>query len=306
MRNQKLKWCILLTGSLLLFGALTYLLLHLVLVLSGNESVQDFGDFSNVLSGDDLTNHNLWANGRMEDPYLSDNSTQVWAHSNNGDGNGILKLEILNALDEDWQTLFDTVIQDWSQSSVLDLYPKRVDVDYQCSRVQGAMKICNANFGETGYLGFNEVEYMGNVILSSVAQMNEYYLYNADDTQRQYTLCHELGHGFGLPHTDENPYNTDLGNCMDYTLKPENNLHPGESNFQRLASMYMDTRQDENIGQQQQQYISEQYEQQQQQQYDPEQSNYYYQDQRNRADNNNGPQHRQLRRVVKRHYFYMK
>jgi hypothetical protein len=46
-------------------------------------------------------------------------------------------------------------------------------------------------------------------------------------------------HGFGLPHTDENMYNSDMGNCLDYTSTPANNMHPGDVNFNRLASMYI-------------------------------------------------------------------
>ena len=42
-----------------------------------------------------------------------------------------------------------------------------------------------------------------------------------------------------MPHTDENPNNKDLGNCLDYTSTPENNLHPGEVNFERLRSIYL-------------------------------------------------------------------
>jgi hypothetical protein len=49
-------------------------------------------------------------------------------------------------------------------------------------------------------------------------------------------LC---SHGFGLPHTDENPYNTNLGNCLDYTDNPDENLYPGEVNFNKLAGMYL-------------------------------------------------------------------
>ena len=41
------------------------------------------------------------------------------------------------------------------------------------------------------------------------------------------------------PHTDENPNNSDLGNCLDYTNQPENNQLPGETNFQRLRSIYL-------------------------------------------------------------------
>lgn len=53
------------------------------------------------------------------------------------------------------------------------------------------------------------------------------------------SFCTEIGHGFGLPHTDENHNNQDTGNCLDYTNNPENNLHPGQVNFNRLASAYL-------------------------------------------------------------------
>lgn len=46
-------------------------------------------------------------------------------------------------------------------------------------------------------------------------------------------------HGFGLPHTDENPYNKNLGNCLDYTDDPQENLLPGEINFDKLQEMYL-------------------------------------------------------------------
>lgn len=47
----------------------------------------------------------------------------------------------------------------------------------------------------------------------------------------------------GLGHFDENFYNKDLGNCMDYTERPENNMHPDESNFMVLEELYGDVNQ---------------------------------------------------------------
>ena len=55
-------------------------------------------------------------------------------------------------------------------------------------------------------------------------------------------MCHELGHGFGCPHTDENPYNKNQGNCLDYTDDPEENLLPGEVNFVKLREVYLTQR----------------------------------------------------------------
>ena len=96
------------------------------------------------------------------------------------------------------------------------------------------------NYGETGWLGINEVlkSVPQGIIQSSVAKMNEHYLFNADYDERLYTMCHELGHGYGLPHTDENFNNQDMGNCLDYTNNPSKNLRPGVVNCNRLQEMY--------------------------------------------------------------------
>jgi len=55
-------------------------------------------------------------------------------------------------------------------------------------------------------------------------------------------MCHEIGHGYGLPHTDEDPYNKNQGDCLDYTDNPEENLLPGEVNFQKLKEVYLNQR----------------------------------------------------------------
>ena len=52
-------------------------------------------------------------------------------------------------------------------------------------------------------------------------------------------LAHlETGHSFGLPHTDEDFYNKDLGNCMDYTSNPEANQQPDGTNYAFLQDLY--------------------------------------------------------------------
>ena len=48
----------------------------------------------------------------------------------------------------------------------------------------------------------------------------------------------ELGHSFGLAHTDEIFGNPDLGNCLDYTNNFAVNKHPDVSNYETLAGMY--------------------------------------------------------------------
>lgn len=197
----------------------------------------DFGDFTDVLENftgftEDLFN---------EDPYVGDNTTNVWKGYTSGEGG--LTLQLLNALDDKWQAEYAEAVGDWNtfcDPKVLALTSKDVDVDYECSQVSGVMKVCNGNYLETGWLGINEVmkSVPQGIIQSSIAKMNEFYLLNADYDERLYTMCHELGHGYGLPHTDENFKNRDLGDCLDYTDNPSNNLRPGLSNCNRLQEMY--------------------------------------------------------------------
>lgn len=195
-----------------------------------------FANFTNVLDNiRDRSFSDFFREG--SDPFVGDNSTSSWPTK----GDGGLSLQIVNALDENWQTEFNSAIADWEGGTPdsLTLTVERVEVDHTCTSVEGKMVVCNANFGDTGWLGINEIlSYEGGFVISSVAKMNEFYLKNAEYPKRQFTMCHEIGHGFGLPHTDENFNNVDLGNCMDYTNQPENNMRPDASNYIRLADLY--------------------------------------------------------------------
>jgi len=89
-----------------------------------------------------------WIKGFNDDPFVGDNSTYEWP--NNGQG---LSLELWNALDETWQTEFQVAVDDWQESPALQLSTRQVDVDPKCSVVDGIMKVCNDNYGATGWLG---------------------------------------------------------------------------------------------------------------------------------------------------------
>ena len=53
-----------------------------------------------------------------------------------------------------------------------------------------------------------------------------------------YLSIAQIGHAFGLPHTDERFFNQELGNCMDYTFNYEVNQSPDTSNFELLEVLY--------------------------------------------------------------------
>ena len=146
---------------------------------------------TDVLDGlDDLSFGGLF----NEDPKLGNNQTTRWKSEFIKDDG--LHLTLYNALDDTWQQEYNDAIADWQQSDALQLTTQRVAVDYECTRVDGVMVVCNANFGATGWVGINENSISSRgVILSSVSKMNEYYLRNADYNHRRFTMCHEVGHG---------------------------------------------------------------------------------------------------------------
>jgi len=152
----------------------------------------DLGNFSDVLDGlDNLDFGNLFDG----DPKLGDNTTYLWEEEFIQPSNGGLHLTLRNALDDNWQTEFEQAVSDWQESDALVLETERVEVDHTCTPVDGYMVVCNANFGATGWVGINENSIVRDVIVSSVAKMNEYYLMNADYDHRRFTMCHEIGHG---------------------------------------------------------------------------------------------------------------
>jgi len=170
-----------------------------------------------------------------------------------------LRLKIANALTSDWDEYFTVAIEDWEgaarvdgDADVLSLQTERLEADPACTPIEGAMKVCNNDYGATGWEGINECLIMGDFIISSVAKMNEYYLHPDKfmgllqgstatiQDKRRYTMCHEIGHGFGLSHQDENFINADLNTCMDYSSRPQNNLRPNPADYQALNRLYGD------------------------------------------------------------------
>lgn len=158
----------------------------------------------------------------------------------NNKGKG-LKLKIRNALNPKWDKFFVQAVNDWNKSNALSLTIEIGEEDPQCEKVRGILKVCNDFYGMKGWTGLNEVYFEGSNIAASVAKMNESYLSKSGttDAERQYVMCHELGHGFGLPHRDENAANPDLGSCLDYTYRYKNNIMPdSEVDFANLENLY--------------------------------------------------------------------
>ena len=129
--------------TLALLGGAGYVIWYFLGQPSGEDIANtfgniDFGDFSDVLENFTGFGADLWNN----DPFVGDNTTNVWRGTN---GQGGLTLEMQNALDDTWQQEYAEAINDWDtcDPNVLTLSTKVVAVDNACSQVDGVMKVCN-------------------------------------------------------------------------------------------------------------------------------------------------------------------
>lgn len=144
-----------------------------------------------------------------------------------------------------WDAYLAEAATDWSQSSVLDTAivaggtnPKN------CRPTAGRVEVCNAKYGNTGWLGVASIWVSGSHITKGSAKVNDTYFnmptYNTP-AWRRLVMCQEVAHTFGLDHQDENFSNANLGTCMDYTSDPDgppSNEHPNAHDYEQLETIY--------------------------------------------------------------------
>ena len=148
-------------------------------------------------------------------------------------------------LSSQWRTPYLEALADWSTSTVLDLHytPGRTR-PRQCRPTAGRIEVCNANYGNNGWLGLAQIWASGDHITQGVAKMNDTYFNTATyntTSWRKLVMCQEIAHDFGLDHQDENFNNPNLGTCMDYTSNPDgppSNTKPNKHDYDQLVTMY--------------------------------------------------------------------
>lgn len=93
--------------------------------------------------------------------------------------------------------------------------------------------VFNANSGATGWAGLARItNYSGCTILRATAQVNTYY-YSGSSTAARGIHCQEIGHGFGLDHSND-------GGCMGagYWYSVTSAYRPVTHNVNDVGSMY--------------------------------------------------------------------
>ncbi|MBY0539276.1 hypothetical protein K2P56_02475 [Patescibacteria group bacterium] len=164
-----------------------------------------------------------------------------------------------------WDAYLAEASSDWSASSVLDTTIVAGLVSpRQCKGTTGRIEVCNAAYGNNGWLGIASIWADSNGhITKGTAKMNDSYFntasYNAP-AWRRLVMCQEVAHAFGLAHQDEAFNNANLGSCVDYTNDPDGgaggasatdpaNEHPNAHDFAQLELMYAHTDSSTTVGQ---------------------------------------------------------
>lgn len=115
-------------------------------------------------------------------------------------------------------------INDWNSMTILNI-----------SSVSSGEEIYvfNANSGATGWGGLARItNYSGCTILRATAQVNTYY-YSGTSTAARGVHCQEIGHGFGLDHSND-------GGCMGagYWYSVTSAYRPVSHNVNDIGTMY--------------------------------------------------------------------
>ncbi len=154
-------------------------------------------------------------------------------------------LKLGDNVNSTWDAHLATTSADWSLPSVLDTTivagatrPKN------CRPTSGRVEVCNASYGNNGWLGIAQIWISGSHITQGVVKLNDTYFntptYNSP-AWRNLVMCQEIGHTLGLDHQDTNFGNANLGTCMDYTSNPSgppSNEHPNSHDYEQLGIIY--------------------------------------------------------------------
>jgi hypothetical protein len=115
----------------------------------------------------------------------------------------------------------------------------------RCKMVAGTTQVCNASYGNNGWLGLASINLSGDHITQGTAKMNDTYFNTAtynNVNERQHVMCQEVAHTFGLGHQSED--GSSQNSCMDYFsntgayANSTTSTKPNAHDFDMLKTIY--------------------------------------------------------------------
>jgi hypothetical protein len=171
---------------------------------------------------------------------LSSGASHSWGNYHFARSANPLQLALGDNVTSNWDSYLATASSDWSQSSVLNTtVVSGGTTGRRCRPTAGRVEVCNARYGNNGWLGLAQIWLSGGHIAQGIAKMNDTYFdtpsYNTP-AWRAHVMCQEVGHTFGLDHQDES--GASLGTCMDYSRDPSGSQHPNAHDYEQLEIIY--------------------------------------------------------------------
>lgn len=149
-----------------------------------------------------------------------------------------------------WDNSLGGASSDWNLSVLKNQITLGTN-NTNCDPTSGKVEVCNSEYGNNGWLGIASIwatRGRSNHIVQGVVKVNDTYFNTQQydtDAWRNFVMCQEVGHTFGLGHQDENFSNTNLGTCMDYTSDPDgtlssqlDNQHPDQHDYDMMTEIY--------------------------------------------------------------------
>ena len=175
-------------------------------------------------------------------------ATHSWGGYHWGSTTSPFTLQVLNSTvansNANWPALLSTAMSEWSQSTKLDFnvtsYTNDSTSRKKCSVVSGKIRVCNASYGNNGWLGLASINLSGSHITQATAKMNDSYssTWTSDPNEARHVMCQEVGHDFGLDHQSTD--GSSQATCMDYSSSPSS-ISPNAHDYDELVTIYNHT-----------------------------------------------------------------
>ena len=174
------------------------------------------------------------------------NATHSWNNYHWARTTSSFTLQTLNSTvansNANWPQLLGLAASDWNQSTKLDLnvvsYSNTSTSRKRCSAVAGKIRVCNAAYGNNGWLGLASINLDSNGHISQgTAKMNDSYssTWTTDPNEARHVMCQEVGHTFGLDHQSTD--GSSQATCMDYSSSATS-TRPNQHDYDELAIIY--------------------------------------------------------------------
>ncbi len=147
-------------------------------------------------------------------------------------GSNPVTVRLLDSVTAAWQQPVERAAREWSRRSgpvdiAIEKSMTKASKRRKCPAPDGAVRICNADYGDTSWAAITRVVRLGKHIVRAKIIMND-----RGATAHRALACHEIGHALGLAHRQQ-----EATSCLTPIVAPAQ-MHPDAHDIQQLRRIY--------------------------------------------------------------------